>query len=240
MPKPLGVRDPRVPPSGSPAVVHAATLGKPRLRLDRLRVHHLDLTRRFLQAAEGNVYTIDLVMGAAMSRSYSLVDGFIQAFDTWNPIVAAPLLRMQIDSLVRVAYVAAAPQANEVADYVVGGGEFRKLKDAEGVTLTDARLVELAKGAHPWLRDVYSATSGWVHFSPEHVRAAWTIKERKNEDGGLVRVLSGALPLRSEQIPERALQELLGAMTQATKELFGYVEAWEARKGLPAGEIREL
>lgn len=36
--------------------------------------------------------------------------------------------------------------------------------------------------------------------------------------------------IRPEQIPLSALEELLAAMTQATGELFGYVEMWEATK----------
>jgi hypothetical protein len=36
-----------------------------------------------------------------MTRSYSLVDGFITAFDSRKPIVAAQLIRMQIDSPIR-------------------------------------------------------------------------------------------------------------------------------------------
>jgi len=36
------------------------------------------------------------------------------------------------------------------------------------------------------------------------------------------------------------LAELIGAMVQATEEIFGYLEAWESRKGLPLGEMRDL
>jgi hypothetical protein len=36
------------------------------------------------------------------------------------------------------------------------------------------------------------------------------------------------------------LKGVLGAMIKATEEIFGYVEAWEARKGLPLGQAREL
>jgi hypothetical protein len=201
----------------------------------------MDLVGRFLKVAGGSIYTIDLVMGAAMTRSYSLVDGFIGAFDTWNPIVAAPLVRMQIDSLVRIAYMANAPHADDVAAYVIGGGEFRNLKDPDGKKLTDGRLLARAATTHPWLQDVYDATSGWVHFSPEHVRASWRVNE--DEDGGNDETglyLSGAVPLQPEQIPLSALQELLGAMTKATEELFGYVEVWESRKVLPPGEVRDF
>jgi len=200
-------------------------------------VHHLDLSRRFLGVADGALYEIDLVLIAAMARSYSLVDGFISAFDSWNPIVAAPLLRMQIDSLVRVAYMATAPAAETVARHIVGGGEFRTLRDARGKKLTDFRLLEHAASTHPWIADVYEATSGWVHFSPAHVRAAVqvTVNEEQNIPGlGIF----GAVPIRREEIPVTALQEVLAAMIKATSELFGYVEAWELRKGLPLGQTR--
>jgi hypothetical protein len=120
---------------------------------------------RFLSVADGALYTVDLVFGAVMTRSYSLVDGFLDAFDQCNPIVAAPLLRLQIDSLVRTSYIARAPMADSVAAEVLSGGEFRKMKDAEGKKLLDSRLVELAEPHHPWVPDVYDDTSAWVHFS---------------------------------------------------------------------------
>lgn len=191
--------------------------------------------QRFLSVADGALYTLDLVFGAVMTRSYSLVDGFLDAFDQWNPIVAAPLLRLQIDSLVRTSYIARAPMADSVAKEILAGGEFRKMKDAEGKRLLDFRLVELAEPHHPWVPDVYNATSAWVHFSPDLVSAAWQGRE---DSGGLT--ISGAVPLRPEQIPVEALQELIDAMIKTTEELFGYSEAWESRKGLPLGEARAL
>jgi hypothetical protein len=36
------------------------------------------------------------------------------------------------------------------------------------------------------------------------------------------------------------LSELIGATVQATEEVFGYIELWESRKGLPPGEMRDL
>ncbi len=203
--------------------------------LDRLRAHHLDLAQRFLSVGDGAIYTLDLVFAAVMTRSYSLVDGFLDAFDYWNPMVAAPLLRLQIDSLVRTSYIARAPMADAVANEILAGGEFRKMTDDEGKKLLDYRLIELARPHHPWVPDVYRATSGWVHFSPDLVRAAWQARE---DDGALV--ISGALPIRPNQIPPDALQELVGAMIKATEELFGYSEAWESRKGSPRGEARSL
>jgi hypothetical protein len=191
-----------------------------------MRAHHLDLSRRFLGE---ELYETDLFFIAVMARSYSLVDGFISAFDSWNPAVMAPLLRLQIDSLVRVAYLAKAPKVEVIALYLIKGGEFRALKDTDGKNLSDKHLIEHAQKVHPWIEDVYKATSGWVHFSPAHISAAIQMTPDESGDEPVLK-LFGGIPIRPEQIPLSALEELLGAMTQATEELFGYVEIWEDTK----------
>lgn len=220
--------EPREPARGSPAWVYPRELMRPRAWLDRLRAHHIDLTRRFLAAAGGSLYSIDMLLATCMSRSYSIVDGFLDAFDSWNPIVAAPLLRMQIDTLVRVSYVARVERSEEVARYLLMGGEFRNRKEPDGKMLTDRLLGELAAPYHPWVSAVYGATSGWVHLSPAHVLTTWQLTE--TDDPKTLGTLVGATPIRPEQIPLSALQELIGAMTKATEELFGYVERWEEQK----------
>jgi hypothetical protein len=238
---PGSFRDPKPIPPDSPAA-HHDELAKPRAFLDRLRVHHVDLSKRFLSTSDREIFSVDLMIAAVMNRSYSLVEGFIDAFDRWNLVVAAPVLRIQIDSLVRFAYMATAPSSEEIAAHLIRGGEFRKLQDKEGRRLTDRRLIELADTAHPWVKGVYEATSGWVHLSPAHMYATWQVDasgSTKNERGDYTTLL-GAIPTRREQIPPSALRELLGGMTKATAEIFAYVEIWESRKGLPIGEMRDI
>ncbi|MGD0808623.1 MAG: hypothetical protein ABSA91_02760 [Acidimicrobiales bacterium] len=142
-----------------------------------------------------------------MVRSYSLVDGYIDAFDNWNPVVAAPLVRMQLDNLVRLSYLATAPSATDVARHLVLGGEFQRLKDPQGKFLTDAQLVRHAQDAHPWVSAVYEATSGWVHFSPSHIWAA--VRIARDGDGPPSDTLQIMVPLQSERIPLSALQSCL-------------------------------
>jgi hypothetical protein len=239
-PEDAGFRDPREPAPDSPALVYPNELGRPRAYLDRLRVHHVDLAKRFLAAADGALYPIDLFLVAATGRSYSLVDGLLDAFDRWNLIVGGPILRMQLDTLVRVSYVARTPNADSIVLHVIGGGQFRRFRDTEGKRLSDARLIEHARDSHPWVAAVYEATSGWVHFSPEHIRAAWEVGDEAAEGGVRTMTISGGFPIQQERIPLSLLEELLGAMTRATEELFGYLEAWESRKGLPLGQMRRI
>jgi hypothetical protein len=226
MADPMHVRAKRPTLRGSPADVYAAELGEARAYLDALRIHHLDLSERFLGQ---ELYETDLFFTAAMARSYSLVDGFINAIDSWNPMVAAPLLRLQVDSLVRVAYLIRAPRVEDVAWHIIGGGEFRALTDSDGKKLTDRRLIEHAEQHHPWIDETYKATSGWIHFSPDHLRAVVQVTRDESSEEPSLHV-SAAIPIRPEQIPLSALEELLAAMITATRELFGYVELWEATK----------
>jgi hypothetical protein len=226
MADPLHIREKRPIPSGSPADVYAVELAEGRTYLDALRVHHLDLSKRFLGQ---ELYETDLFFTAAMARSYSLVDGFIGAIDSWNPMVAAPLLRLQLDSLVRVAYLTKVPRVQDVALHIIHGGEFRSLKDSDGKALTDKRLIEHAQQSHPWIDDTYKATSGWIHFSPDHLRAVVQVTTDESSDEPSFHLFA-AVPIRPEQIPLSALEELLAAMIAATRELFGYVEIWENTK----------
>jgi hypothetical protein len=131
-----------------------------------------------------------------------------------------------------------APSSSDVARHFVLGGEFRNLADSGGKLLTDARLLYHAQEFHPLVPAVYQATSGWVHFSPSHIHAA--VRFKLDEAGAATHTLSIAVPLRPEHIPLSALEELVGAVTKATEELFGYAEIWQQRKGLPLGEVREL
>lgn len=215
---------------GSPAAQHPEELAEARLWLDRLRIHHLDLTNRFITAGGGDLYVTDLVIGAVMTRSYSMVQGFIGAFDLWNPVVCAPILRMQIDSLVRLSYLLQAPAVEDVAKAIVDGTEFRKMKDKDNKALSDRRLIELAGPRHPWVKEVYAEMSGWVHFSPDHVRAAWWTKDTEDGGTGGSGTLTSAIPLQPDNIGPFAMGQLLDAMVKATEELFAYVEAWESHK----------
>ena len=234
----LDVRGPREPPDWAPSGVYP-NLAKARAYLDALRVHHFALSRRFLSVDEDNLHLTDMLVVSVAARSYSLVDGFLWAFDTWNPVVAAPVVRMQIDNIVRVSYASRHENTDELAKYMLGGGELRGRKDADGHRLTDRRLVELASEHHPWIPDVYVATSAWVHLSPELVHSVFAIEEDDDGDEPS-RTIGFSIPIARKRIPEEALQEWLDVMTRATEDLFGYFEAWESRKGLPLGEMRDI
>jgi len=177
--------------------------------------------------ASSNMYPPDLMMWAFLQRSCGVLDGFLGTFDTWNILVSGPLVRMQIDSLTRLSYVATCPDMDAVATEMLDGREFRKMRDPSGKVLTDHRLAELAEERHAWLKPVYDRASGWVHFSPTHVFLG-----TQADQGKFVQ----HLPLQPDTLDEKLLAEMLGAMTQATGELLDYLELWgEHKQRIAAG-----
>lgn len=116
------------------------------------------MAHRALEVAEGRVFLPDLILTAMIQRSYGIVDALIDAVDTYNMHAAAPLLRLQLDTLFRAHYIASGPDLDDLTNRLLRGEEFRKIKDAEGKNLTDVRLKELAGEVHGWAMPVYRET----------------------------------------------------------------------------------
>jgi hypothetical protein len=174
----------------------------------------------------------DFVVTAMIQRSYGVADALIDAVDTYNMHAAAPLLRLQLDTLFRAHYLASCRDLDELTARLLRGEEFRKIKDEDGKKLTDGRLQELAADGHAWALPIYRHTSGWVHFSVSHMAATTQLGDSRSFFMGV--------PLRPTVMPESLWHEVYDAAIRATEEFFDYVRGWASRKGMPPGETRRL
>jgi hypothetical protein len=220
------------PPPESPAQVDP-TLAEPRRKLLEQAQAHVLAVKGFMTAT-GDIYIIDVFLAGVANRSVYLITGFVDALDKWNVFAAAPLVRLQLDSLIRVSYMTRAPKADAVAEEVMKGRNFRSLSDADGQRLTDKHLVELAVPHHPWLGDVYSSGNEWVHLSRAQVMAPWEFL--RDSPAG---TLTLQFPMRRESLPPAFLKNMVAAMSETTDDLLTYLELWRRRKGLPLGEARD-
>jgi hypothetical protein len=217
------------PPPGSPGQLDPS-LAKVRRRLLEHSDSHIAVVKGFMSATE-NFYSLDMFLVGVANRSIYLVRGFVDALDKWNVFAAAPLVRLQVDS---VCYMTRAPSATIVADQVLSGMSFRNLKDADGQRLTDKHLVDIALPHHPWLGNVYSSGNDWVHLSRLQILAPWEYKE-----GEPIGRISVRFPMRRSSIPPQFLTNMTAAMSEATDDLLTYMDLWRRRKGLPLGEARD-
>jgi len=191
--------------------------------LDVLRIRHLDVGGIVISAGGGNLYRDDMLVMTMLQRSYGVVDGVIDLVDASNLHAAAPLVRLQLDSLFRMCFLATAPEAPRVLDEFLAGRQFRQIKDDEGKALGDGRLKDRAAERHSWAIPVYDSTSGWVHLSAGHVATAFQLGD---EDGQFTL----GVPLRREVVPLSVWAEIVGATTKATDEVLGYALGWAMEK----------
>jgi hypothetical protein len=119
------------------------------------------------------LFMSDILLLSVLNRSLDLVDGFLWSFDRWNISTAAPIVRMQVDNVLRLGFLAkAGPGPAE--EILLSGRRLDHERDPLAPTdkkykLNDVRLREHARDQFPWLDLVYEKSSGWVHFSSVHV-----------------------------------------------------------------------
>jgi len=124
-------------------------------RLDRITAEQGDLLREGQALLRAGLPTsqVGMLLLAAAKRSISLPEGFTAMIRARNFHAAAPMVRMQLDTALRVAAL-------------------RFVSDPHAyVRLTDHRLLERLAETNPWITTVYRDSSAFVHLSAKHL---WT------------------------------------------------------------------
>jgi hypothetical protein len=136
--------------------------------LEELGGMHYELLNAYLQSGGGGMFYLDWVVIAMTKRSVDLIDAAIALVDRWNFTASAPLLRLQLDNVLRLTYLSNCKNAEEVCHQLIAGIRMDKLKDEEGKRLTDRRLCEIAQEHFPSIDGLYGETSRMVHLSNKH------------------------------------------------------------------------
>jgi len=192
--------------------------------LEQQKQVHLDLGQQMMTVGGGKLYVTDLVMLAVLKRSLDLLDGIICLTDRWNFAAAAPLLRLQIDSVLKVVCLAHLENADVVSTAILEGKSLRNLKDSDGKFLSDARLRDYARRFYPWLDRVYEETSKLIHLSDKHF---FLPVESVDDETRVVQMLIGA---GTQNWPESEIDNFLDAVGCTTDALLKVVLGWVISK----------
>jgi hypothetical protein len=124
----------------------------------------------------------DMYLVGIARRTLAQSKAFRQCVEDKNFLVAAALLRLQLDTVLRAyaLYWVADPEA--FAGRVIAGEQIDRLKAADGQQMKDRYLIEKIKDRNPWVEAVYKNTSGLIHFSDRHIHAAIRIKNDDTRD----------------------------------------------------------
>ena len=129
--------------------------------LNQILIKHL--------GAGAGLYATDFVVFAAAKRTLSLGRAFLSMIEVPNFGVAAALLRMQLDTVLRFSALARVKNQEDFAMAMLRGDRISKMVSVSGEKLTDKFLISRLSKTVPWIEDVYRETSGFIHLSDRHI-----------------------------------------------------------------------
>jgi hypothetical protein len=159
----------------------------------------------------------------ALKRTLAQSQGFRTLIGAKNFPCAVAILRMQIDTAMRVNALLLFKEPDACCEAILGGRRFNTLKDSAGNKLTDSYLREKFAEKHPWASQVYKETSDFVHLSGRH--SYGSIASTDDDTRVVYCAISGTDPPR----PEADYFEVVDAFLEITKVvgvmLLGYFTA---------------
>lgn len=156
----------------------------------------------------GEIGPIDIYAFMVLKRSMSLVFGFTELIRQKNFLCAAPLIRLQIDNLLRFRASFQVDNQSQFVVDVLQENEVRKLKDRYGKNMTDVHLQDVFENEYPWLKGTYKNTSGYVNLSEKHFFN--TIRASENGKDGVLNIYIGPEDkMVSDEVYEGAIEEMI-------------------------------
>lgn len=132
-----------------------------------------DITDVYMRYLEGDVGNQHFYLFGIARRALAQSAAFRQMIDARNSLVALSLLRLQLDTVLRLYALFWVKDPQTFATRVFNGEAVNKMKAADGNQLTDKYLCGRLAARNPWVPDVYKETSGFIHFSKRHIMAAF-------------------------------------------------------------------
>jgi len=194
--------------------------------LAELRDYHtkqLDLGMKLFKLENRSLYMMDFFTSAAINRSMAQCSGFISLIENRNLICASSILRLQIDTLIRTYASYLVENPHEFAQKVFKGEQINKIKDRSGELMNDAYLVKRLSEHHPWLKNVYKETSGYVHFSKKHIFSVIS-SEGLDENGHLNANIK--IGPEDQDTPDEIYIEAIQAFTHVTSIFIESIQGW--------------
>lgn len=144
-------------------------------RLNRIKMKAEELAQfpdNWLHPLGSVVSDIEFFILGAVKRTSSLAEGFCAMVETKNTLSAAALLRLQIDTAMRVHGLSLVEDAEAAGEALMAGQQFNRLISRDGKRLRDAFLHECLSKKHPWVSKAYLDASSYVHLSGDHMKTS--------------------------------------------------------------------
>lgn len=190
---------------------------------------HMGLGKKLFEAYNHTIYPLDIFTLATINRSLNLLVPFCDLIKEKNIIAAAPLIRLQLDNVLRFYAAFIVDDPHDFAMKVINGKQVKHLKDKSGKKMSDCYLYEQLSKVEKkeWIRNVYKTTSGFIHLSERHIFTSFSAKD---EEAG---VITAKIALGEHDIDDKRFIEAIEAFTHITELLIKYIYGWIYTKDNP-------
>lgn len=196
--------------------------------LNESKKTHLTIAEEMLKAHENAIYPLDLLAIAVFKRSLSLIRGFVTLIESENYVCAVPLIRLQMDNLLRFYASFIVENPHQFAIDVLDGKHIRNLKAKDGNKMTDRYLVNKLNEEYKWIKEIYEKASGYIHLSNQHIFDSFKQNENRSE-----LKLSIIITDKDEGIDEQTKVDAVNTMCHITNELLRFLHGWAWSKDNP-------
>ncbi len=182
-------------------------------RLKRIDQLESELTRKgaAILGKAVDLTHADFFIFGALRRTLAQARGFRDLIEARNFPCAAAILRLQIDTAMRINALSLVDDPDTTCKAVLDGEQFNRLKDRDGKKMSDAYLREKLATDHAWISPVYERTSDFVHLSGRHFEVS--IARTDDETRTAYFQISGHDPQR----PDETYFEAVDTFFEATK-----------------------
>ena len=131
-----------------------------------------EIKELFIQM-QGKDFGYDFLLAIGIARrSCALTSGFKSMLEAKNTLCALALVRMQLDNSLRLYAGFFSKDRMKFSKDVLNGKIISKMKADDNQPMTDNYLARRVSTKNPWVINVYKKTSGYIHFSEEHIKEA--------------------------------------------------------------------
>ena len=191
----------------------------------------LDQAQRTLEAYDCALYGFDLLAIAAAKRSIALSVGFRTMVRDQNLMCAGAILRLQLDTALRILAGFIIDDPHDFAIAVIEGKRINKMEDQNGDRMTDHYLITELARKYPdnkWIKSTYKETSNYIHFSDTHFFSTLDRDNAENLPG-----FSIATGARDNSIPDNIYHNAITTFHNSTEILVRFIEGWIFAKDNP-------
>lgn len=138
------------------------------VRIESLKT---DVFKCFRQVCSEKLTSLDIYCISTLNRTFNILCGFIDLMKADNFISAIPLIRIQIDSLLRLYAIKTTDNQNEFIEKVLNGEQINRFKSKDNKLLSDSYLAsEVSKlKTFEWVKRIYLAGNNYIHLTDKHI-----------------------------------------------------------------------